>query len=62
MQAQDVPDEVRDPGSRATELTEEPPGPEGGKGLLDAGTDLRMGSVDGLLACWPVESISHRRR
>ena len=51
MQAEDSLDEARDPSGRATELAEESPGLEGGDGLLDAGTNPRVGPVDCLLTC-----------
>lgn len=49
MEGEDGLDEARDPGRRAAEFAEEPPGLEGGDGLLDQCPDLRMGPVDGLL-------------
>jgi hypothetical protein len=49
MQAEDGLDEARDAGGRATDLAEESPGLEGGDGMLDVGSDLRVGPVDGLL-------------
>lgn len=51
MQAEDSLDEARDPGGRAAKLAEESPGLEGGDGLLDEGTDPRVGPVDCLLTC-----------
>lgn len=51
MQGQDGLDEARDAGGRAPQLAEESPGLEGGDGPLDQGPDLRVGPVDGLLAC-----------
>lgn len=49
MQGEDSLNKARDAGGRAAE--EKPPGLEGGDGLLDQGPDLRVGPVDGLLAC-----------
>lgn len=51
MQGEDSLDNVRDAGGRAAELAEETPGLEGGDGLPGQGPDLRVGPVDGLLAC-----------
>lgn len=51
MQGEDSLNKARDAGGRAAELAEKPPGLEGGDGLLDQGPDLRVGPVDGLLAC-----------
>lgn len=50
MQREDGLDEAGDPGGRAPELAKEAPGLEGRHGLLDEGTDLRVGSVHRLLA------------
>lgn len=50
MQAEDGLDEAGNAVGRAAELAEESPGLEGGDGLLDQGSDLRVGPVDGLLA------------
>ena len=50
LEDQDGLDEARDPSRRAAEFAEEAPGLEGGDGLLDQCTDLRVGPVDGLLA------------
>lgn len=49
MPGEDGLDEAGDPGGRAAELAEEPPGLEGGHGLLDECADLRMGPVHRLL-------------
>ena len=54
MQGEDGLDKAGDPGGRAPELAEKPPGLEGGHGLLDKCADLRVGPVDGLLACGEV--------
>lgn len=43
-------DEAGDSGGRAPHFAEEPPGLEGGDGLLDEGSDLRVGPVHRLLA------------
>lgn len=45
-----LPGELGDPGGGAAQLAKEPPRLEGGDGLLDECTDLRVGSVDHLLA------------
>lgn len=50
MQGEDGLDEAGDPGGRAPEFAQEPPGLEGGDGLLDKGPDLRVGPVGCLLA------------
>lgn len=49
MRGEDGLDEVGDSSGRAAELAEEPPGLEGGHGLLDEGADLGVGPVDRLL-------------
>lgn len=49
MEGEDGSDEGGDPGGGASEFTQEPPGLEGGHGLFDEGTDLRVGPVDRLL-------------
>lgn len=49
MQGEDGLDEAGDPGGRAPERAKEPPGLEGGHGLLDEGADLGMGPIDRLL-------------
>ena len=51
MQGEDGLDEAGDSGGRAPQLAEEPPGLEGGDGLLGQGPDLRVGPVPRLLAC-----------
>ncbi len=51
MEAGDGLNEARDAGGRAPQAGEEPPGLEGGDGLLDQGADLRVGPVDRLLPC-----------
>ncbi len=51
MKGEDGLDEAGDPGGRAPQFAEEPPGLEGGDGLLDVGPDLCVGSVHRLLAC-----------
>jgi hypothetical protein len=50
MEGKDGLDEAGDPGRRAAEFAEEPPGLEGCDGLFDQCADLRVGSIDGLLA------------
>lgn len=50
MQAEDDLDEARDPGGGAPQSAQEPPGLEGGDGLLDECPDLRVGPVHFLLA------------
>lgn len=49
MEGEDGLDEARDPGRRAAEFAEEPPGFEGGDGLFNQCPDFRVGPVDGLL-------------
>lgn len=51
MQAEDGLNDARDAGGRASQFAEESPGFEGSDGRLDQGSDLRVGSVDGLLIC-----------
>jgi hypothetical protein len=51
MQGEDRLNEARDASGRAAELAEQPPGLEGGDGLLDECSDLRVGPVDRLLSC-----------
>ena len=51
MKGEDGSDEAGDPGGRAPQFAEEPPGLEGGDGLLDEGPDLCVGPVHRLLAC-----------
>src|SRR4051812_8594726 len=51
MQGEYGLDEVGDAGGRAAQFAEETPGFEGGDGLLDEGSDLRVRPVDDLLAC-----------
>lgn len=45
MEGEDGLDEAGDPGGRAPQFAQEPPGLEGGDGLLDEGPDLRAGHV-----------------
>jgi hypothetical protein len=59
MEGEDCLDEAGDPGGRAAELAEEPPGLEDGNGLV---TSARTFAWDRLTACWPVERLSHRPR
>jgi hypothetical protein len=54
VQSRDGLDEARDAGGRAPQRAEEPPGLEGGDGLLDQGSDFCLRPVDGLLACGEV--------
>jgi hypothetical protein len=57
MKGEDGLDESGDPGGRAPQFAQEPPGREGGDGLLDEGPNPCVGPVHRPLACG--EGVSH---